>query len=196
MRLNPMQFTRRFRTAISNWSASRPRGFRSRCALWRIKPPSPAGSLYNSRNHPCLNASPRERGVASISLVNQLLNTAAKRLRRSTSFSDCCGEDADVIGRFLLSKTANDIRAEVEKRIAQRNVSTSIDPPLSLYCKRTIAYAAEEAERLSHRHINTDHLLIGVVREEDGMAGQILRSAGLNVVAMRQQRRLDEAATQ
>ena len=105
-------------------------------------------------------------------------------------------EDADVIGRFLLSKTANDIRAEVEKRIAQRNVSTSIDPPLSLYCKRTIAYAAEEAERLSHRHINTDHLLIGVVREEDGMAGQILRSAGLTVAAMRRQVRLDEAATQ
>ena len=103
-------------------------------------------------------------------------------------------EDADVIGRFLLSKTANDIRAEVEK--CQRNVSTSIDPPLSLYCKRTIAYAAEEAERLSHRHINTDHLLIGVVREEDGMAGQILRSAGLNVAAMRQQMRLDEAATE
>src|SRR5438552_11423422 len=105
-------------------------------------------------------------------------------------------EDADVIGRFLLSKTANDIRVEVEKRIAQRNVSTSIDPPLSLYCKRTIAYAAEEAERLSHRHINTDHLLIGVVREEDGMAGQILRSAGLTVAAMRRQVRLDEAATQ
>ena len=104
-------------------------------------------------------------------------------------------EDADVIGRFLLSKTANDIRAEVEKRIAQRNVSTSIDIPLTLYCKRILAYSAEEAERLFHRHINTDHLLIGVVREEDGMAGQILRSAGLNVAAVRQQLNLGETET-
>ena len=105
-------------------------------------------------------------------------------------------EDADVIGRFLPSRRAEDIRAEVEKHIAKPNVSTSIDPPLSLYCKRTIAYAAEEAERLSHRHINTDHLLIGVVREEDGMAGQILRSAWSNVAAMWRQMRLDEVATE
>jgi ATP-dependent Clp protease ATP-binding subunit ClpC len=54
---------------------------------------------------------------------------------------------------------------------------------LSLYCKRILAYAVEEAERLHHRHIDLGHLLIGVVREEHGIAGEILRSAGLNVGA-------------
>ena len=102
-------------------------------------------------------------------------------------------EDPNVIGRFLPSKTAKDIRIEVEKHIAKRNVSTSIDIPLSLHCKRILTYTAEEAVRLGHRHIDVGHLLIGVVREEDGIAGKILRSAGLNVAAMRERMRSGEA---
>ena len=96
-------------------------------------------------------------------------------------------EDPDVIGRFLPSKTAQDIRAEIEGRLTERTaepprllrlllrlrpVSASIEIPLSLYCKRILVYAAEEAERLFHRHINSDHVFMGVVREEDGVAGQ------------------------
>src|ERR1044072_1412096 len=45
-------------------------------------------------------------------------------------------------------------------------VSTSVDLPLSNECKRVLAYAAEEAERLSHKHIGTEHLLLGLLREE------------------------------
>jgi|ERR1051326_1456340 ATP-dependent Clp protease ATP-binding subunit ClpC len=95
-------------------------------------------------------------------------------------------EDPDVIGRFLPTKTAQDIRDEVEKRCTKKEASTRIEIPMSLHTKYILAYAAEEAERLFHRQINIDHFLTGVVREEDGVAGQILRSAGLNVVAMRQ----------
>jgi ATP-dependent Clp protease ATP-binding subunit ClpC len=95
--------------------------------------------------------------------------------------------DPNVIGRFLPSKTDKDIRADVERRIPKENASTSIDIPLSNPCKRILAYAAEEAERLRHYRIDVGHLLIGVVREEDGVASQILRSAGFNVVDMRQQ---------
>ena len=96
-------------------------------------------------------------------------------------------EDANVIERFFSSKTAKEIRAEVENCLTKTNASTSVEIPLSLPCKRILAYAAEEAERLrTHRHIAIDHLLLGMVREEDGMAGQILRSAGLEVAAMRQ----------
>jgi len=119
-------------------------------------------------------------------------------------------EDPDVIWRFLPSRTAKDIRAEVESRLTKstsepprllgllrlRSLSASIDIPLSLYCKRILAYGAEEAERLHHRHIDVDHLFMGVVREEDGTAGQILRSAGLHVINMREQMLLDETATE
>src|SRR3989442_15982900 len=105
-------------------------------------------------------------------------------------------EDSDGIWRFLPSRTAKDIRAEVESRLTKRNESASIDIPLSLYCKRILAYGAEEAERLHHRRINLEHIFMGVVREEDGTAGQILRSAGLNVINMREQMVLDETATE
>ena len=120
-------------------------------------------------------------------------------------------EDPDVIWRFLPSRTAKDIRAEVESRLPKstsepprllglllrlRPLSALIDIPLSLYCKRILVYGAEEAERLHHRHIDVDHLFMGVVREKDGTAGQILRSAGLNVINMREQMLLDVTATE
>ena len=105
-------------------------------------------------------------------------------------------EDPDVIWRFLPSRTAKDIRAEVESRLTKRNESAPIEIPLSLYCKRILAYGAEEAERLHHRRINLEHIFMGVVREDDGTAGQILRSAGLNVINMREQMLLDVTATE
>jgi len=105
-------------------------------------------------------------------------------------------EDPDVISRFPPSKTAKEIRAEIESRIAKNTASTRIEIPLSFPCKVILAYSAEEAERLHHRKINIDHFLIGAVREEDGTAGQILRSAGLHVINMREQMLLDETATE
>ena len=97
-------------------------------------------------------------------------------------------EDPNVIARFLPSKTNEDIRAEVEKGIvAKPKIPTSIDIPLSKGSERILAHAMEEAEMLGHPEVEVEHLLLGVVREEDGAAGQILRSAGLNVIAMRQQ---------
>ena len=103
-----------------------------------------------------------------------------------------------------------EIRAEVEGRLIKntrrpprllglllrlRPVSARIDVPLSLPGKRIIACGAEEAERLHHRRINLEHILMGVVREGDGAAGQI-RSAGLNVINMREQMLLDATATE
>lgn len=52
---------------------------------------------------------------------------------------------------------------------------------LSNECKRILAYAAEEAERLAHRHIGTEHLFLGVLREEKCLAAQVLRSHGIRV---------------
>ena len=50
---------------------------------------------------------------------------------------------------------------------------------LSNECKRVLAYAAEEAERLSHKHIGTEHLLLGLLREEKCFAAEILHERGL-----------------
>ena len=101
-------------------------------------------------------------------------------------------EDPNVIGRFLPSNTGKDIRAQVEKRLKKTNVPMHTEIPLSLPCKRILAYAAEEAERLHHSLIDIDQILVGMIREQEGMACEILRSAGLNLPDMRQRMSLNE----
>ena len=66
-------------------------------------------------------------------------------------------------------------------------VSTSVDLPLSHECKRVLAYAAEEAERLTHKHIGTEHLLLGLLREEKCFAAEILHERGLRLANVREE---------
>src|ERR1700746_3516776 len=68
-------------------------------------------------------------------------------------------EDKNLTNRFLRNSSSIEaIRAEIEGRITIREkVSTSIDLPLTDECKRILGYANEEADRLSHRHLGTEH---------------------------------------
>jgi ATP-dependent Clp protease ATP-binding subunit ClpA len=67
-------------------------------------------------------------------------------------------EDKAFTFGFLRSPASvESIRKQIEGRITIREkLSTSVDLPLSNECKRVLAYAAEEAERLSHKHIGTE----------------------------------------
>jgi hypothetical protein len=87
----------------------------------------------------------------------------------------------------LLSSTAADsIRKRIDAHtVARQAVSTSVDLPLSNESKRVIAYAAEEADRLEHRHIGTEHLLLGLLREKKFFAAEILLDQGLSLDASR-----------
>ena len=51
---------------------------------------------------------------------------------------------------------------------------------------RVIEYAIEEAKLLGHNFISSEHLLLGLIREEDGIGGKILRSLGANLLTARQ----------
>ena len=46
--------------------------------------------------------------------------------------------------------------------------------------RRVLAFAQEEAERLNHSYIGTEHLLLGLLREETGVAGKVLRDLNVN----------------
>jgi|KBSMisStandDraft_5_1062788.scaffolds.fasta_scaffold01535_5 ATP-dependent Clp protease ATP-binding subunit ClpC len=98
-------------------------------------------------------------------------------------------EDKNLTNRFLRnSSSIESIRKEIEGRTTIREkVSTSIDLPLSNECKRILAYAAEEAERLNHRHIGTEHLLLGILREEKCVAAEILQERGLRLNTIREE---------
>jgi len=103
-------------------------------------------------------------------------------------------EDKALANRFLRSHAAvESIRKQIEGHTAPgEKVSTSVDLPLSLDCKRVLAYGAEEAERLNHKHIGTEHLLLGLLREENCFAAQLLGEQGLTLQSVRQQVRPSE----
>ncbi len=98
-------------------------------------------------------------------------------------------EDKALTNRFLRSHASIEaIRKQVETRTPIREkVSTSVDLPLSQECKRVLAYSAEEAERLSHKHIGTEHLLLGLLREDKSFAAELLHERGLRLSALREE---------
>src|SRR5262249_11806208 len=98
-------------------------------------------------------------------------------------------EAKNVVQRFAhVAPSGKDIRVEIQKRLAVREkVSTAIDLPLSDECKRILHYAEEEAERLNHRNIGTEHLFLAMLREEKCVAAQILLEHGADLNAAREQ---------
>src|SRR6266581_3912743 len=78
-------------------------------------------------------------------------------------------------------------RRQIESRSGSPKISTAVDLPLSTESKRVLAFAAEEADRLGHRHIGTEHLLLGLLREKDGLAAVILRQQGLELKQLREE---------
>ena len=98
-------------------------------------------------------------------------------------------EDKALTNRFLRSHASvESIRKQIEAHTTIREkVSTSVDLPLSNECKRVLAYAAEEAERLGHKHIGTEHLLLGLLREEKSFAAEILQERGLKLAGIREE---------
>ena len=98
-------------------------------------------------------------------------------------------EDKGLSHRFLQSlQSVEHIRQQIEAHTLIRPpTSTSVDLPVSNECKRILAYGAEEAERLGHKHIGTEHLLLGILREQECFAAQILSQYGLRVDTIREQ---------
>jgi ATP-dependent Clp protease ATP-binding subunit ClpC len=78
------------------------------------------------------------------------------------------------------------IRKEVEGRtVFREKVSTSVEIPFSGETKRVLQYAAEEADRLLHSYIGTEHLLLGILREERSVAAAILMEKGMRLNSVR-----------
>src|SRR5271156_89443 len=99
-------------------------------------------------------------------------------------------EDKALTNRFLRSNysSVEAIRRQIEGHTTIReSISTSVDLPISNECKRVLAYAAEEAERLGHKYVGTEHLLLGLLREEKCFASEILQERGLRLSTIREE---------
>jgi hypothetical protein len=80
------------------------------------------------------------------------------------------------------------IRAEIEGQITQRErISTAVEVPLTEECRKVLKLAGEEADRLGHRHVETEHVLVALIRVEGSLAAKLLRKRGLKPEAIREQ---------
>jgi hypothetical protein len=96
-------------------------------------------------------------------------------------------EDKPLVQQCLPRDASETIRMAVEELTTKREtISTSVDLPLSQPSKRVLAYAAEESERLKQKEIGTEHLLLALLREEDGTAARILTELGVNLPETRE----------
>jgi ATP-dependent Clp protease ATP-binding subunit ClpC len=90
------------------------------------------------------------------------------------------------------------IRKEIEGRtVFREKVSTSVEIPFSAETKRVLQFAADEADRLLHNYIGTEHLLLGILREERSVAASILMEKGMRLQSVREdiQQLLSEKTT-
>jgi ATP-dependent Clp protease ATP-binding subunit ClpC len=88
-----------------------------------------------------------------------------------------------VLGSGRVVKAESSIES-IKRKISERGMlgekfPTSVDLPLSNESKRVLTYGAEEAERLANRHIGTEHLLLGLLREKKSFAAQLLNEEGV-----------------
>lgn len=95
-------------------------------------------------------------------------------------------EDTSLADRFFGSPWAVE---SVWRRLYHKSVPENPPPPadlpLSSVGKRALAFAAEEADQLSHKRIGTGHLLLGLLREESCFAAEILHDRGASLEATR-----------
>jgi ATP-dependent Clp protease ATP-binding subunit ClpC len=99
-------------------------------------------------------------------------------------------EDKNLTSRFFPKANASidSIRKEIEGRtMVREKVSTSVELPFSDESKRALNAAAEESERLAHKHIGTEHMLLGLLREEKSIAAEVLRERGLRLGMIREE---------
>ena len=98
--------------------------------------------------------------------------------------------EGDGIALAVLKKMGlapEQVRLEIERNLpGGGNTLTFGEIPFTPRVKRVIEYAIEEARLLGHNYIGSEHLLLGVLREEEGIGGKILRSLGANLLSARQ----------
>ncbi|HMS55081.1 MAG TPA: ATP-dependent Clp protease ATP-binding subunit [Fimbriimonadaceae bacterium] len=98
-------------------------------------------------------------------------------------------ESDSVAARVLEKLNINlaKIRSEVEKQLPRGEARTNQDMSLTPRAKRVIDLAYDEARNLNNNYIGTEHLLLGLIREGDGLAGRVLAKLGVDLERARRE---------
>lgn len=98
--------------------------------------------------------------------------------------------ESDGIALMIIKKmglSPEQVRLEIERNLPSGGTTVTFgEIPFSPRVKKVIEYGVEEARLLGHNHIGSEHLLLGLLREEEGIGGKVLRSLGANLLTARQ----------
>ncbi len=99
------------------------------------------------------------------------------------------GEGTGVAAKVLKSMGVNlkDSRVEVEKIIGRGSGFVAVEIPFTPRAKRVLELSLEEARQLGHNYIGTEHLLLGLIREGEGVAARVLENLGVDLTKVRTQ---------
>ena len=97
------------------------------------------------------------------------------------------GEGTGVAAKTLKSMGVNlkDARAEVEKIIGRGSGFVAVEIPFTPRAKRVLGLAWDEARQLGHNYIGTEHLLLALIRETEGVAAKVLENLGVDLNKVR-----------
>ena len=99
------------------------------------------------------------------------------------------GEGTGIAAKVLKSMGINlkDARVEVEKIIGRGSGFVAVEIPFTPRAKRVLELSLEEARQLGHNYIGTEHLLLGLIREGEGVAARVLENLALDLSKVRTQ---------
>ena len=87
---------------------------------------------------------------------------------------------------FGLKKHTNSFRLKIKQRYPPSSPLSITDLPLTEPCKWALVHTAEEAQRLGSQKIDTDHLVLGLLRDKDSFVATLLAEVGLDLARARQ----------
>ncbi len=99
----------------------------------------------------------------------------------------------DSVGAKILDKMGTSpgrIRSEIERQVARGDGRLKQDMQLTPRSKKVIDLAYDEARQLQNEYIGTEHLLLGMIREGEGLAGRVLAKLGVELDRTRQEVRI------
>nr|AIM41268.1 chloroplast ATP-dependent Clp protease chaperone protein [Nicotiana benthamiana] len=105
------------------------------------------------------------------------------------------GEGTGIAAKVLKSMGINlkDARVEVEKIIGRGSGFVAVEIPFTPRAKRVLELSLEEARQLGHNYIGSEHLLLGLLREGEGVAARVLENLGADPSNIRTQARVSKS---
>jgi ATP-dependent Clp protease ATP-binding subunit ClpC len=99
------------------------------------------------------------------------------------------GEGTGIGPKVLKAMGVNlkDARVEVEKIIGRGSGFVAVEIPFTPRAKRVLELSLEEARQLGHNYIGTEHLLLGLIKEGEGVAARVLENLGVDLSKVRSQ---------